>query len=161
MESRAALIAELLERHAAALQWYASQWTTAAEDCVQEALVELARQEHLPEKPVAWLYRVVRNRALNAARAERRRRGHEEAASILVTARRQQDANHADTLALAEAVDALEPTARELVVLRVWSGLGWQEIAQLCGTSSSTAQRHYVRALTQLRIQLEPSCPKD
>ncbi len=165
MESRAALIAELLERHAAALEWYASQWTTTADDCVQEALVELARQETLPDSPVAWLYRVVRNRALNAARAERRRRGHEEAASMLATAR-QQDTSHADTLALdafalAEAVDALAPAARELVILRVWSGLGWQEIAGLVGTSSSTAQRHYVQALTQLRKQLEPSCPKD
>jgi len=161
VKSRAVLIAELLEHHAAALQWFASQWTTAAEDCVQESLVELARQETLPENPAAWLYRVVRNRALNAARAEHRRRGHEEDASMLYTARRQQEANRADALALAEAVDALEPAARELVILRVWSGLGWQEIAELVGTSSSTAQRHYVRALTELRMQLEPSCPKD
>ena len=66
-------LAELLDRHAAALALYAAQWTSAADDCVQEALVELARQASGPDNPVAWLYRVVRNRALNAARSARRR----------------------------------------------------------------------------------------
>ena len=65
----ATLIAEMLDRHGPALAFYARQWTSTADDCVQEALVELARQPATPDNPAAWLYRVVRNRALNAARA--------------------------------------------------------------------------------------------
>ena len=40
----AELLGRLLDEHGAALALYASQWTDAADDCVQEALVELARQ---------------------------------------------------------------------------------------------------------------------
>ena len=47
------------------LCWRTAQWTEAADDCVQEALIELARQPRVPENVVAWLYRVVRNRAVS------------------------------------------------------------------------------------------------
>ena len=38
----AELLGRLLDEHGAALALYASQWTESADDCVQEALVELA-----------------------------------------------------------------------------------------------------------------------
>jgi RNA polymerase sigma-70 factor (ECF subfamily) len=156
----ATLIAEMFDRHAAALSLYASQWTTAAEDCVQEALVELARQRAAPDNPTAWLYRVVRNRALNAARAARRRLNHERAAAETWPARRPTPTDPATTASIADSLAALEPSAREIVVLRVWGGLAWQEIADLVGGSKSAAQRHYIQALQQLRKLGEPrSCP--
>ena len=83
--SDAAFIAEMLNRHGAALELYAAQWTNAAGDCVQEALVELAGLAVKPENPKAWLYRVVRNRALNTARSARRRAGHEQWARAVAT----------------------------------------------------------------------------
>src|SRR5215216_5389321 len=70
-------LGRLLDEHGPALALYAAQWTHAADDCVQEALVELARQRQSPEHVVAWLYRVVKHRALNAARGDRRRRERE------------------------------------------------------------------------------------
>jgi RNA polymerase sigma factor (sigma-70 family) len=149
------LIAELFDRHAAALALYAAQWTTAPEDCVQEALIELARQPAAPENPAAWLYRVVRNRALNASRAARRRSTHEQSASEV------RQSLHAEreslpSVELTDALATLEATAREIVVLRVWGQLAWQEIAEVVGGSKSAAQRHYVEALEQLRRIWEP-----
>ena len=156
----ATLIAEMFDRHASALALYASQWTTAAEDCVQEALVELARQPSAPDNPAAWLYRVVRNRALNAARSARRRSAHERAAAEAWPTRRASPADPAKTASIADSLAALAPLAREIVVLRVWGGLAWQEVADLVGGSKSAAQRHYVQALQQLRQLEEPrSCP--
>src|SRR5712671_6215315 len=70
-------LGRLLDEHGPALALYAAQWTDVADDCVQEALVELARQRQSPEHVVAWLYRVVKHRALNAARGDRRRRERE------------------------------------------------------------------------------------
>src|SRR6267378_153589 len=70
-------LGRLLDEHGPALALYAAQWTDAADDCVQEALVELAKQRQSPEHVVAWLYRVVKHRALNAARGDRRRRERE------------------------------------------------------------------------------------
>jgi RNA polymerase sigma-70 factor (ECF subfamily) len=61
---------------------------------------------------------------------------------------------------LNDTLSQLEPAAREIVVLRVWGGLAWQEIAEVVGGSKSSAQRHYVQALEQLRKLWEPhSCP--
>src|SRR6516164_9185968 len=75
-------IGRLLDTHAAGLVLYARQWCAAPEDAVQEAFVKLASRGPSPENLVGWLYRVVRNGALAAARAERRRRRHETAAAL-------------------------------------------------------------------------------
>src|SRR5579872_1262039 len=72
-------LARLVEQHAAALTLYARQWCAAPEDVVQDAFVKLAAQRTPPENVAAWLYRVVRNGALSAARAEKRRRHYESA----------------------------------------------------------------------------------
>src|SRR6478672_6642270 len=56
---------------------YARQWTAAPEDAVQEAFLKLSRQRTPPERVVPWLYRVVRNEAIDRARAEKRRQRHE------------------------------------------------------------------------------------
>jgi RNA polymerase sigma factor (sigma-70 family) len=152
----ATLIAEMLDRHAAALALYARQWTSEADDCVQEALVELARQPACPENPVAWLYRVVRNRALNVVRAEGRRNAHELEAAQQRAARKPSMSDPADATELNDSLATLDVAAREILVLRVWGGLAWQEIAELVGGSKSSAQRIYVQALEQLRQHWEP-----
>lgn len=152
----ASLIAELFDRHAAALALYAAQWTTAADDCVQESLLELARQPVAPDNPAAWLYRVVRNRAFNAARASRRRTDHERTAGK----HRFSGADPAERAEIADLLSTLEHDAREIVVLRIWGQLAWREIAEVIGGSTSGAQRQYVQALEQLRQHWEPkSCP--
>ena len=67
-------LGRLIDRHAAALELYARQWCETPEDVVQEAFLKLAGQGGLPENPAAWLFRVVRNGAINAAKAAKRRR---------------------------------------------------------------------------------------
>ena len=151
-------IAELVDRHAAALELYAAHWTDAPEDCVQEAFVELARQLQRPGHVVAWLYQVVRNRAHNAARSARRRTHHEQLAALRNANQQTCEFVAEETTSLPEALAALETEQREIVVLRIWSGLTWQQIADLTNTSSSGAQRQYVAALGNLRKHLEPSC---
>lgn len=153
-------LGELFDRHAAALALHASQWTAAGDDCVQEALIELARQADAPENPTAWLYRVVRNRALNAARAARRRSAHELVAARNPTAGPASGAAAAPSVELADALTTLEPTIREIVILRIWGQLSWEEIATVVGGSKSSAQRHYINALQQLRqIWEHQPCP--
>ena len=68
------MLGELLDRHGAALVLFARQFCASPEDVVQESFVQLARQGTAPDQPVAWLYRVVRNGAISAARGEQRRR---------------------------------------------------------------------------------------
>src|SRR5712672_2046387 len=72
--------ARLIDAHAAPLVLYARQWCDAPEDVVQEAFLKLVRQGRPPEDSVAWLYRVVRNGALDAAKMARRRHRRESTA---------------------------------------------------------------------------------
>src|ERR1700722_14995614 len=78
-------LGQLVDQHATALALYARQWCHAPEDVVQEAFVKLAAQSSLPVSVVAWLYRVVRNGAIAAARGEQRRRRHERDAAALTS----------------------------------------------------------------------------
>ena len=139
------LLAQLLRDHGSALELYASQWTRCPEDSVQEALIELARQQARPGDVVAWLYRVVRNRAINQARSVRRRRTHEAAAATLraesFVAPGESAMDAAETIA---ALVALTEQEREVVIARVWGGLTFQQIATVMEISTSTAHRRYL-----------------
>ena len=151
--SKVKQICRLLNQHAAALQLYARQWSSSPEDCVQEAFVKLAAQTEMPDKPVAWLYRVVRNGALNWARTESRRSEREKAAAEIKRSQFESEPNKAlEQLELAAAIEDLPAADRELIVLRVWSELTWQQIAELTNQSSSSAHRNYVQALSLIHI---------
>src|SRR5437667_2336657 len=73
--------ARLIDAHAAPLVLFARQWCDAPEDVVQEAFLKLVRQGRPPQDAVAWLYRVVRHGALDAAKMARRRRQRESVAA--------------------------------------------------------------------------------
>jgi RNA polymerase sigma factor (sigma-70 family) len=153
-------LGRLLDEHGPALALYAAQWTDAPDDCVQEALVELARQQPSPEHVVAWLYRVVKHRALNAARGARRRRERE---SQVMSERFPETGQPAtfdgdEAIAATNALVQLEPQERELVVMRIWGNLTYEEIGTALNLSTATAYRQYERALTKLRNILESPC---
>ena len=118
--------------------------------------MELSRQPEAPENPVAWLYRVVRNRALNAVRAEGRRNARELLAAEQRAAQNSTAADPVSAMELNDTLATLDAAAREIVVLRVWGGLAWQEIAELVGGSKTTVQRTYAQALELLRRHWEP-----
>lgn len=152
-------LGRLLDQHGPALALYAAQWTDAADDCVQEALVELAGQTTVPANLRAWLFRVVKNRALNAARGERRRREREaRVATERLLASGSAAMDRLDAFAVGEALDKLEPQLRELVVMRIWGSLTYEEIAAALSVSTSSVHRQYQRALETLRQILEPPC---
>jgi RNA polymerase sigma-70 factor (ECF subfamily) len=154
-------LGQLFDEHAAALVLYARQWCDApgAEDIVQDAFVALARQELEPDRPLAWLYRAVRNGAISAARQFRRRRRREERAadreavpdgSWFAATDNRIDAGHAARL-LAE----LDGETREIIVARLWGGLTFEEVARLQGCSLTTAHRRYQAGLARLHARLE------
>lgn len=152
--ARCRLIAQVLDQHAAALTLYAAQWTAKPEDCVQEALIELASCAATPEQPVAWLYMVVRRRALNAARTQRRRAAREQTAWQA----RLRSASSADRTELLDAVAALSDLHREIVLLKVWGNLTFSEMAEVLAMSSSKVHREYQQAIAELRTRWDVPC---
>jgi len=149
-------LAELVDRHAAALALYARQWCACPEDVVQTAFLKLARQRVDPDNPVAWLFKVVRNGSLDAARAARRRHKHE---GHLAELRPDwflppDDPTGLDARAAATALQSLPAEIREITVMHLWGGLTFEEIASAVGGSASTCYRRYAAGLTILRETL-------
>jgi RNA polymerase sigma factor (sigma-70 family) len=146
------LLGRLLDRHAAALALYARQWCRTTDDVVQRAFVQLARQSAVPEQIETWLYRVVRNGAISAGRAEQRRRQHETAAAEMACSWFvPSEPPGLDSAAAAKALENLAADEREVIVAHLWGGLTFQEIAAVTGLSPSTAHRRYESGLRQLR----------
>jgi RNA polymerase sigma factor (sigma-70 family) len=153
-------LGRLFDEHGRSLLLFGRQWCDAPDDIVQDAFVALARQDVVPDQVVPWLYRVVRNGAIAAARqTSRRRRREQRAASVeavlsepwFASTDDQIDAQHASQL-LAD----LDGETREAIVARLWGGLTFEEIAQLQGCSLSTTYRRYQAGLARLQERLEP-----
>ncbi len=164
-------LGRLIDRHADSLRLYARQWTESADDVVQEAFLSLARQRAVPENAAAWLFRAVRNGAINAAVAECRRRRHEERAAYWRLAgwftgavEDHQTGTNSSSVELdpsdAEAeLKSLPLDQREVIVAHLWGGLTFEQIGEVSGTSSSTAHRLYAAGLATLRERLGVACP--
>lgn len=160
--------------HGRALVLYARQCLPAedrasAEDVVQELFVRLLAKTAGPDagadsdapadppNPAAWLHRCVRN-ACQDERRGRVRRGHRERS---VAAGRPDwfEPRPGDLLDARLAQDVLETLPdpqRQVVVLRVWSGLTLAEVADVTGLPVSTAHDHYRKALAAVRQAIEP-----
>jgi RNA polymerase sigma-70 factor (ECF subfamily) len=147
---------------AAALVLYARQWLdwASAQDVVQEALVALVSQRRAPRNPAAWMYRAVRNRAIDNVRAaERRRRRERSIASMRGEWFVRDDDALLDAQAAEESLQRLDVELREVVVLRIWGDLTFAEIAEIMQLGVSTVHDRYKSALGQLRSALEQPCP--
>jgi RNA polymerase sigma factor (sigma-70 family) len=155
----AAEVARLIDTHAAPLVLYARQWCAAPEDVVQEAFLKLVCQGRSPQDVVAWLYRVVRNGALDAAKSARRRQRRESAAARPVRWFVEAEVDGLDAESAVAALQRLPPDQREVIVARHWGGLSFEQIAEVAGCSASTAFRRYTAGVEDLRQQLGVSCP--
>jgi RNA polymerase sigma-70 factor (ECF subfamily) len=146
------VFSRLLDDHGAALVLFAQQWCAQPEDVVQEAFIQLMRQRPAPINIVGWLYRVVRNRAISQSRSENRRIRHETTAGANKQAWFCTFKDEAlDSEAAVDALQNLPIDEREVIVLRLWSGLSFEEIGSLIGKSTSTAHRWYEVGLASLR----------
>ena len=153
-------IADLIDAHAAALVLFARQWCAAPEDVVQESFCKLAGQPSPPGDPVAWLYRVVRNAAIDASKADRRRQRREAAVARPVPWFDQVAVDGLEAATAVAALESLPAEQREVIVSRLWGGMTLEEIADVVGCSVSSAHRRFTAGIAALRERLGVSCPK-
>ena len=134
----------------------------AGEDIVQEVLLNLWRQREnlrIDDSLRAYLYRAVRNRALNSVRNDRVRR---EALPDLVKESPEPAASEVGLLegeleaAVRAAIAQLPPRCREIFELSRFKGLRYVEIAETLGISVKTVETQMGRALKILRERLAP-----
>jgi RNA polymerase sigma-70 factor (ECF subfamily) len=152
--------------HGPKLLLCARQWTRSladAEDVVQEAFVRFWRhQRGLGGEPTALLLTSVRRAACDLGRRETRRALREEHAeggleqneSLLAPLPDGDDRR----VAIETALQLLPLEQREVLVLKIWGALTFEQIAAQLGISVNTAASRYRYALVALRKVLTPSC---
>ncbi len=139
----------------------ARQWTSSvadAEDVVQEAFIRYWRhQRHLPGDPMALLVTSARRAALDLARRDGRRSQREEQLSgdmpDAVAFECTLDADER-RVEIEDALRRLPPPQREVLVLKIWAELTFDEIARELDLSPNTAASRYRYALAALRQEL-------
>lgn len=141
-----------------------------AEDVVQEAFLRFAPVKPDPaarivEHPIAYLYRTVRNLALNGRRrdsGEQRSQQDERSHWMIPAVPRtpEQDAIHTQDVArVAAAMAALPADARTAVEMHRLGGCTLQEVAGHLGISVPTAHRLIRNALVNIALHLGPPAP--
>jgi RNA polymerase sigma-70 factor (ECF subfamily) len=134
---------------------YARQWVGCqddAEDVFQEAFVRFWRRGSGARDRLAYLYRCVRNAAMNWRRDRARRQRREQAprdrpapADPAVSAEQGErwDQIH-------QALGRLPPEQREIVAMKVWSEMSFEQIGQVLSMPKSTAHAKYRAAMGEL-----------
>ena len=121
---------------------YARQFTRSpadAEDVVNDAFLRFWPKRDEARSAEAFFLAGVRSAALDRRRSEsRRRRRHKELAEnkplfevpdVMGFARREE---------IESALDGLPEEQREALVLKIWGGMTFSQIAEMCGESMST-----------------------
>jgi len=151
--------------HAAPLLLYARQWLPCradAEDAVQAGFVKFWRRQRQPQAThLPLLYTAVRCAALDLLKIRARRSQREATAQIS-----HDDAWwDADTLAereraaqMQEALQSLPHEQREVLILRIWGELPFQEIAATLGAPLPTVTSRYRYALANLKKLFPEDC---
>jgi len=148
-------INQLYNQHGAALLLYARGFVpdaSAAEDLVHGVFLNLLRtRPKIREVPAAYLYRAVKNAALNVERNRAREAPMPEHEAWFTHS----GGNREAALALQSALAELPIEQREAVVMRIWSGMTLEEVAEATGVPANTAASRYRYALDKLRERLK------
>lgn len=146
----------LWRRHADRLLLYAASLLSdraGAEDVLQNVFVRLiaaGAPEDL-ESDRGYLFRAVRNEALNALRSRRLARSVERPL-FAAPADPVEAAEHADFGRRADAaLRSIPAEEREAVILKIWSDLSFPEAAAVTGVSEKTFEHRYYRGLAALK----------
>ena len=117
-----------------------------AEDVLQETFLRLLSGKYAvqEEKIQAWLYRVARNCCYDVLR--KREREQELPPELPV---------HDGKYAYIERISVLDLTDREIVTMKVLSGMTCKEIGKIMGMTAPAVQKRYERAIRKLKEQEE------
>ncbi len=144
---------------------FARQWCSEAadaEDVVQTAFVKFwKRQPNAGREHYPLLFAAVRSTALDLIRGTERRARREAEPAVTVL---REDATffdctveqREDAALIENALRGLPAEQREVLVLRVWGGLTFAEIAATLDASINTVAARHRYALEALRRQLKP-----
>ena len=133
-----------------------------AEDVVQEAFIKVWKKYgHKNQITKSLLYATVLTMAIDFYRSHGRRKVREhrvftESEGETIWFQRNLETQERNTI-LEQAVQELSKDQQEVLVLKIWGDLTFQEIANTLEISTNTAASRYRYALDHLKIYLKPS----
>jgi RNA polymerase sigma-70 factor (ECF subfamily) len=135
--------------HVRGLILYARQWADRdAEDVVQDAFLKLLAAQPPPDEPKAWLYRVVRNTAIDR---QRKRRWFRPPPLENWFETLPDKSNPFDGVELTQLLETLPEHVREIVIAKIWGNLTFKEIAELMNRPISSVHSDYQGGIERLR----------
>ena len=149
-----------LREHGPKLLAFANQWASCQADagrCLPGGVRPVLAEQRRWREPLLYLYRCVRNVAIDWARSAKRRQRHEQALG------RGQVACPADApleqsemeQSIQEALSKLPTNQREVVVLHLWSDMTFAQIGTILSIPLSTAHAMYRTAMQTLHTEME------
>ena len=146
-------VRRLYEAHARGLVAYACSFVTSfatAEDILHQVFERLLRGDlAISGAPVAYLYRAVRNVALNKIRDRASEVGFDEGWLDSPAGMEQ------TSLELQSALRELPEQQREVILLHVWGEMSFEEVANALEIPQNTAASRYRYGLSKLREQFQ------
>jgi len=129
-----------------------------AEDVLQETFLTLMQKAGLPREPENYLLRSFRNRALNYKRSLWRRLTRE--LEVFTNGHHWFEKYEDETQQLAQAaalrcLEKLSLEQREVIVLKIWNRLTFEEIGGILEISPNTAAGRYRYGLQKIKTRLE------
>jgi len=150
-------VERLYAEHAALLTGYACSLTgdrSAAEDVVHQVFARLLRGDIVVrQRPLTYLCQAVRNAVLNERRTRSREVALDENGASWLEA---PPSLEETALAIEAALRRLPEEQREVIVLKVWGRLSFEEVGEAVGAPANTAASRYRYGLSKLRELLKP-----
>jgi len=131
-----------------------------AEDAVQDAFMKLAKKNVTPKgDPVSYVFATVRNAALDRLRKRKRvvdvpefvfdeERSNEPKPGMEL---QEQERN----FIIRKEIEKLDEPQREVIVMKLFSGLTFEQISEILNEPLSTVSSRYARTLKSLKYRME------
>lgn len=106
----------------------------------------------------AWLYRIARNTVIDYYRAKKNLLNIEDVWDIKQEQETMLKIDYEQGIRqVKKYLQKLNPTQREIVMLRVWQNMKWQEIADALGQSQASCKMSFSRTIKKLREDFGPN----
>ncbi len=154
-----ATVREFYEEHGQALFTYALALTrqaATAEDAVHDAICRLLGRARLPAELRPYVFRCVRNAAVDA---RRRQRPSEEVGVLDLVAGSDVSFDRALVAQIGQLLFELPQDEMEAIVLHIFDGLTFREVASVKQVPLNTAASWYRRGLLKLRDKVQGERP--
>ncbi|HEV2971683.1 MAG TPA: sigma-70 family RNA polymerase sigma factor [Pirellulales bacterium] len=135
--------------------WTILRRADLAEDAVHSAFARLVKLESPPIDPKPYVFRSVRNAAIDLAKSRSRRREEPLLPAWDQTELELASPDYDMSRSLADVLERLDDPSREVIELHLQAALTFQEIAQMLSEPLPTVASRYRRALDKLRAEMK------